>query len=128
MEKITFKNFPYKTTPLNDANLNQLQTNVESAIDEKVSKVEGKGLSTNDYTTTEKNKLAGIEPGANKTIIADNLTTDDSARVLSAKMGKKLNDEKFDKTGGVIDGDLEVDGNKIKFKGLTLFEWVEEEE
>lgn len=93
MEKITFKNFPYKTTPLNDANLNQLQTNVENAIDEKVSKVEGKGLSTNDYTTTEKNKLAGIEPGANKTIIADNLTTDDSARVLSAKMGKKLNDK-----------------------------------
>jgi hypothetical protein len=126
MEKITFKNFPYKTTPLNDANLNQLQTNVENAIDDKVDKVSGKGLSTNDYTTTEKNKLAGIEPGANKTIIADNLTTDDSARVLSAKMGKKLNDEKFDKTGGVIDGDLEVDGNKIKFKGLTLFEWVED--
>jgi hypothetical protein len=126
MEKITFKNFPYKTTPLNDANLNQLQTNVENAIDDKVDKVSGKGLSTNDYTTTEKNKLAGIEPGANKTIIADNLTTDDSARVLSAKMGKKLNDEKFDRTGGVIDGDLEVDGNKIKFKGLTLFEWVED--
>ena len=93
MEKITFKNFPYKTTPLNDANLNQLQTNVEIALDDKVDKVSGKGLSTNDYTTTEKNKLAGIEPGANKTIIADNLTTDDSARVLSAKMGKKLNDK-----------------------------------
>lgn len=26
----------------------------------KVDKVTGKGLSTNDYTTTEKNKLAGI--------------------------------------------------------------------
>lgn len=26
----------------------------------------GKGLSTNDYTTTEKSKLAGIDPGANK--------------------------------------------------------------
>jgi len=76
-------------------------------------------------TSTERTKLSEIEPGANKTIIADNLTTDDSARVLSAKMGKKLNDEKFDKTGGVIYGDLEVDGNKIKFKGLTLFEWVE---
>ena len=32
----------------------------------KVDKVSGKGLSTNDYTTTEKNKLAGIENGANK--------------------------------------------------------------
>lgn len=31
----------------------------------KVDKVNGKGLSTNDYTTTEKNKLAGIAEGAN---------------------------------------------------------------
>lgn len=31
----------------------------------KVDKVTGKGLSTNDYTTTEKEKLAGIEEGAN---------------------------------------------------------------
>lgn len=30
----------------------------------KVDVVSGKGLSTNDYTTTEKNKLAGIEEGA----------------------------------------------------------------
>lgn len=32
----------------------------------KVDKVEGKGLSTNDYTTAEKTKLAGIADGANK--------------------------------------------------------------
>lgn len=31
-----------------------------------VPKETGKGLSTNDYTTAEKNKLAGIEAGANK--------------------------------------------------------------
>lgn len=29
-----------------------------------VSKESGKGLSTNDYTTDEKNKLAGIQTGA----------------------------------------------------------------
>ena len=34
-----------------------------------VAKETGKGLSTNDYTTTEKNKLAGIAEGANKTIV-----------------------------------------------------------
>lgn len=33
-----------------------------------VAKVDGKGLSTNDYTSTEKNKLAGIADGANKYI------------------------------------------------------------
>ena len=31
----------------------------------KVDKVTGKGLSTNDYTTAEKTKLAGVEAGAN---------------------------------------------------------------
>lgn len=44
------------------------QTVVEAlntAIGNKVDKVSGKGLSTNDYTTTEKNKLAGIATNAN---------------------------------------------------------------
>ena len=35
----------------------------------KVNKVEGKGLSTNDYTTPEKNKLAAIEAEANKYVL-----------------------------------------------------------
>lgn len=34
-------------------------------IGNKVDKVDGKGLSTNDYTTDEKNKLSGVEVGAN---------------------------------------------------------------
>lgn len=36
-----------------------------AAIAGKVDKVEGKGLSTEDYTTAEKTKLAGIDAGAN---------------------------------------------------------------
>ena len=38
----------------------ELQTKINS-IDNKVDKVAGKGLSTEDYTTAEKNKLAGID-------------------------------------------------------------------
>lgn len=38
---------------------------VDSVVENKVDKVEGKGLSTNDYTTAEKNKLSGIEANAN---------------------------------------------------------------
>lgn len=45
-----------------NSNITQLQT-------QKVDKVEGKGLSTNDYTTPEKNKLAAIEAKANKYIL-----------------------------------------------------------
>lgn len=37
---------------------------LESAIGNKVNKENGKGLSTNDYTTAEKTKLAGIAEGA----------------------------------------------------------------
>lgn len=37
---------------------------VNASLDTKVDKVAGKGLSTNDYTLTEKNKLANIESGA----------------------------------------------------------------
>lgn len=38
---------------------------IRTKLSTKVDKIEGKGLSTNDYTTTEKNKLAGIASGAN---------------------------------------------------------------
>lgn len=37
---------------------------VDSKLDEKVNKIEGKDLSTNDYTTEEKTKLTGIEDNA----------------------------------------------------------------
>lgn len=45
-----------------NSNITQLQT-------QKVDKVEGKDLSTNDYTTPEKNKLAAIEAKANKYVL-----------------------------------------------------------
>lgn len=35
----------------------------------KVDKVDGKGLSTNDYTTAEKNKLGGIDTGAEVNVV-----------------------------------------------------------
>ena len=43
-----------------------LWTQFNSLLSNKVDKISGKGLSTNDYTTTEKTKLSGIETGANK--------------------------------------------------------------
>lgn len=39
-------------------------SDVEAALSDKVDKETGKGLSTNDYTTAEKEKLAGIAEGA----------------------------------------------------------------
>lgn len=50
-------------------------TTVATQIGGKVDKVNGKGLSTNDYTTTEKNKLAGISEGADAVSFTRSLTT-----------------------------------------------------
>lgn len=41
---------------------------IKAKLANKVDKVDGKGLSSNDFTTTEKTKLAGIAEGANKYI------------------------------------------------------------
>lgn len=45
------------------------QATLQGNIDKKVDKVEGKGLSTNDYTTDEKTKLEGIADGAQVNVI-----------------------------------------------------------
>ena len=51
-------------------------TTMTNALANKVDKVSGKGLSTNDYTTAEKTKLAGIAEGAEVNVQADWNVTD----------------------------------------------------
>lgn len=48
----------------------ELKENIQN-ISNKIDKVDGKGLSTNDYTTAEKNKLAGIASGAEVNVQSD---------------------------------------------------------
>lgn len=52
-----------------DDGIDIMRNNLQSAIDKKVDKVAGKGLSTNDYTTEEKSKLEGIASGAQVNVI-----------------------------------------------------------
>ena len=61
-------------------------------ISNKVDKVSDKGLSTNDYTTAEKQKLAGIAKNATKTTIENILTSTRTNTALSAAQGKALKD------------------------------------
>lgn len=49
--------------------LDGVTENVQTQLNDKVDKITGKGLSTNDYTSTEKTKLSGIEEGAQKNTI-----------------------------------------------------------
>ena len=50
---------------------------------DKVDKVAGKGLSTEDYTTAEKSKLAGIEAGAEVNVNADWNAVSGDAQILN---------------------------------------------
>lgn len=50
-----------------------------TALADKVDKVQGKGLSTEDYTTVEKAKLHGIEPSAQVNVQADWTESDSSS-------------------------------------------------
>ena len=52
---------------------------VRNLINNKVDKVDGQGLSTNDYTTDEKEKLASIEAGAQVNVQADWEQNDDTS-------------------------------------------------
>ena len=54
------------------------KTETNDLLDYKVDKVSGKGLSTNDYTTAEKTKLAGIETGANNYVLPDDVVQDEN--------------------------------------------------
>lgn len=57
-------------TALSSTSTNPVQNKaINTALGNKVDKVSGKGLSTNDYTTDEKNKLSGIEAGAQKNTV-----------------------------------------------------------
>lgn len=59
------------------------QTDLNNALDNKVDKITDKGLSTNDYTTTEKEKLAGIAAGAEKNVNADWNSTSGDSQILN---------------------------------------------
>lgn len=52
------------TASIDDSLIFALQKDLDAVSASKVDKISGKGLSANDYTTAEKNKLAGITAGA----------------------------------------------------------------
>ena len=60
------------------------------ALEGKVDAESGKGLSTNDYTTPEKTKLAGIAEGANRTIVDSALSADSENPVQNKAVQEAL--------------------------------------
>lgn len=79
---------------VNEDKLTIINSNITQLQTQKVDKVEGKGLSTNDYTTPEKNKLAAIEAEANKYVLP--------AATASALGGVKIGSNITLANGGTI--------------------------
>lgn len=69
------------------------KTQIGNLLDSKVDKVEGKGLSTEDFTSTDKTKLSGIETEANKTIVVqgtgDSITNVMSQNAVTTQLNSK---------------------------------------
>jgi len=88
----------------------------------KVDKVDGKGLSTNDYTTTEKTKLAGIAEGAQVNVI-ETINWNGSAVTPTSKAVSlaetQLRKETATGSGNVVT-DISVSNHQITLtKGVT---------
>lgn len=79
---------------------------MNTALAGKVDKVSGKQLSTNDYTTTEKNKLAGISVGAQVNVIESIVVNGVTASISSKKASVTIPmpDEMVALTNTEIDG------------------------
>lgn len=63
---------------------------LKEVLDNKVDKVIGKGLSTNDFTAAYKTKLDGIAAGANKTIVDSTLSTTSTNPVQNKVVAERI--------------------------------------
>ena len=94
---------------LDTTGLQRLWAHIITKLGDKVDKVSGKGLSTNDYTTEEKNKLAGIADGAEVNVNADWNATSGDAKILNkptipSKTSQLTNDSGFITSSDIPEG------------------------
>lgn len=99
---------------------------VTNNVSNKVDKVSGKGLSTNDYTNAEKTKLAGIAEGAQKNVQPDwNASTGDGAILnkptVPTKVSQLTNDRQY-QTDDDVTASISTRLGKLDFNSETDFE------
>lgn len=96
---------------------NAYKINAQAALNKKVDKVDGKQLSTNDYTTEEKNKLAGLSNYDDTTVKQDiaNLKTNklDSSAYTAQDVLNKL--KTVDGAGSGLEADI-IDWSRVQNK------------
>lgn len=115
---------PNATAVTVDSTLSSTSTNpvqnkvINSALGDKVDKVSGKGLSTNDFTTAEKEKLAGITAGATKVTVDSALSGTSTNPVQNKVINTALAGKVGSVATGSANGTISVDGTDVAVKGL----------
>lgn len=98
----------------------EMNAAITAAVADKVDKVEGRGLSTEDYTTVEKEKLAGIADGANVNVIdgvSEEFSVSEDGRVLSILA---ISGDKVTGLSEALDGKVDkVDGRGLSTNDFT---------
>lgn len=100
-----------------DDKIGILTDDVSALETDKVDKVAGKGLSTEDYTTAEKDKLGNIESEANKTLYSSATDSELEDRAATPKAVKVVGDDliahKAERATQSELGHVKVDGRTI---------------
>lgn len=91
---------------LSKSGVTWLISKIKTALSAKVDTVDGKQLSTNDYTTAEKTKLSGIAAGAEVNVQSDwdEETTTSDAYILNKPTSLPANGGNADTVGGFTVG------------------------
>lgn len=120
--------FAEKFKPLTSSTDGITKTEVENLLSNKVDKVSGKGLSTNDFTAAYKTKLDGIATGANNYVHpSDSNTRHVTDAQISSWDSKAAGNHNHDSVylklaGGTVSGALTVLGsaasNSFKVRGI----------
>lgn len=100
-------------------------TQMNTALENKVDKVTGKGLSTNDYTTDEKNKLASLSAPVKNTFVASNWGTATDSYYTMTIATTKYPMAVFRKNGTTYDMALvqcSTDGTNVTLTSEEAFE------
>lgn len=97
----------------------ELVEGLQEKLDDKVDKVEGKGLSSNDFTDEEKAKLASIEEGANKYIHPDTHPASMIEETPEKQFVSQEQIEKWDNKQDALGFTPENVGNKNKAGGYA---------
>lgn len=116
-------NIAFASQDIQPENVEEAYFNLISGLGNKVDKVTGKGLSTNDYTTAEQTKLAGIATGAEVNVNADWNATSGDAEILNkptipSKTSDLTNDSGFITANDIPDEVFTAEFNTTTYEEL----------